>query len=99
MVWYGNQARLEIITHGYSASQLTAAHLYLKCGLIPLAALGSEKFYRYSTPDHFWLGRTNFSNQIWVGPILATKFGPPGTILGGPPGLFFPGPKFSLHHT
>ena len=32
-----------------------------------LVASYSYKFYRYSTPDHFWT----------TGPILATKFGPP----------------------
>ena len=62
-----NQARLEIITHDYSASRLTAAHLYLKCGLTPLATLGSYK----SIDILYWI---TFG---WAGPILATKFGPP----------------------
>ena len=55
---------------------------------IPLAASGSYKFCEFSTPDHFWLGRTDFGNQIWPPPeqILSTK--------NGPPGPFFPRTKF-----
>ena len=53
--------RDSILTHDYSASRLAAAHLaiaiWLKCGLTPLATLGSIN----STPDHFWSGRTNFT--------------------------------------
>ena len=53
------------LTHDYSASRLITAHLYLKCGLTPLAALGSYKFYQYSIPEQFWLDQFNFGNQIW----------------------------------
>ena len=63
--------RYSRLTHDYSASQLPAARVYLKCGLTPLAALGSYNSINI-------LHRTIFGRG---GPILATKFGPPGPIL------------------
>ena len=60
------------LTHDYSASWLTAAHLYLKRCLTPLAALAAIN----SINILHW---TIFG---WAGPILETKFGLPGPILG-----------------
>ena len=59
-----------------SRRRLTAAQLLSKAkgGLTRLAARGSYKFYRYSTPDYFWSDRIDFGNQIWSpGPILGDK--------------------------
>ena len=65
--------------------------IYLKCGLTPLAALGS---YMNSIDT---LHRTIFGR---AGPFLATKFGPPGPVLVDQKlsarTVFSPGPKFSL---
>ena len=57
---------------------------------IPLAASGSYKFCVFSTPDHFWLGRTDFGSQIWS---PRTKFCRLKMVR---PDGFFPGPNFSL---
>ena len=57
---------------------------------IPLAASGSYKFCVFSTPNHFWLGRTDFGNQIWS---FRTKFCRLKMVR---PDRFFPGPNFSL---